>query len=315
VVGLALALGATMSVVPLQVAGAQSTSTSVLVPANGAAVSGSQVIFDASATAGVTEVQFELTGGGPYSHTVIATATPTEDGWIASWNSTTATDGSYTLQSVATEGASSTTSPGISITVNNPSVAIVLPSYNAIVSGTVVLDAVTSSGATKVEVAIEAPGCPTQPPSIVPICDLGDATPTVYGWLLFWPSTEVPNGGVTVSAQATFGNGATPIASPTSFTVANPVPTVVVPTNGSTVSGTQVLDCAAPSFTEAPVSFLILGPGGQEIVSDATQTYYGWLYEWNTTNVINGSYAISCNATYGYGASRSGASISVTVAN
>jgi Bacterial Ig domain len=153
VVGLALALGATMSVVPLQVAGAQSTSTSVLVPANGAAVSGSQVIFDASATAGVTEVQFELTGGGPYSHTVIATATPTEDGWIASWNSTTATDGSYTLQSVATEGASSTTSPGISITVNNPSVAIVLPSYNAIVSGTVVLDAVTSSGATKVEVA------------------------------------------------------------------------------------------------------------------------------------------------------------------
>jgi hypothetical protein len=65
VVGSALALAAAMSVVPLQVAGAQSPSTSVLVPANGATVSGSQVIFDASATAGVTEVQFELTGGGP----------------------------------------------------------------------------------------------------------------------------------------------------------------------------------------------------------------------------------------------------------
>jgi hypothetical protein len=144
---------------------------------------------------------------------------------------------------------------------------------------------------------------------------LATPPPTLYGWLLAWASTEVPNGGVTVSAQATFGNGATPIASPTSFVVANPAPTVLVPANGSTLSGTQVLDCAAPSFTEAPVSFLILGPGGQEIVSDASQTYYGWLYEWNTTSLVNGAYTISCNATYGYGASGSGASISVTVAH
>ena len=79
VVGAALTLAATMSVVPLQVAGAQSPTTSVLVPSSGATVSGTGVVLDASASAGVTRVQFELTGGS-LSDSVIATATVTQDG-------------------------------------------------------------------------------------------------------------------------------------------------------------------------------------------------------------------------------------------
>ena len=50
-------------------------------------------------------------------------------------------------------------------------------------------------------------------------------------------------------------------------------------------------------------------------MGDATQTYYGWLYNWNTTTASNGVYAISCSATYAYDGSGSGPSISVTVAN
>ena len=136
-VGAVLALVAAMSVLPVQVASAQSPSTSVLIPSNNATVSGARVILDAGASAGVTDVQFELTGGS-LSDSVIATAVPTYYGWIAEWNSTTVANGSYTLQSVATEGGSKTTSPSISMTVNKPppTVSIVVPSSGATVSGT-----------------------------------------------------------------------------------------------------------------------------------------------------------------------------------
>ena len=164
VVGAALALAAGMSILPLQVAGAQSPSTSVLVPSGGDTVSGTSVVLDASASSGVTQVQFELTGG-TLTDSVIATAAPTYYGWIAKWNSTTVADGTYALQSIATEGTSSVTSTAISIKVSNgtPSVSIVLPSNGAILSGSQWLDAVASPGVTSVDFgAITGPGgaCP-----------------------------------------------------------------------------------------------------------------------------------------------------------
>ena len=95
----ALVLGTAASTLPVQVASAQTPSSQVVVPSSGATVSGTQVVLDATASAGVTNVQFELTGGA-LSDSVIATATPTSYGWIALWNSTTVTDGTYTLQSI-----------------------------------------------------------------------------------------------------------------------------------------------------------------------------------------------------------------------
>jgi hypothetical protein len=47
----------------------------------------------------VTGVQYELTGES-LNDTVVATATPTIYGWLATWNSTTVANGTYTLQSV-----------------------------------------------------------------------------------------------------------------------------------------------------------------------------------------------------------------------
>jgi hypothetical protein len=50
------------------------------------------------------------------------------------------------------------------------------------------------------------------------------------------------------------------------------------------------------------------------VLGTATASEYGWLYDWNTTSLANGTYSLYCSATYpsdkGYGAS-----ISVTVAN
>jgi hypothetical protein len=93
-------------------------STTVLLPSEGATVSAGQYL-DATASPGVTSVQYELTGG-TLNDAVIATATLTYSGWIGQWDTTSVPDGTYTLQSVASDAGGNTgTSPGVSITVNN----------------------------------------------------------------------------------------------------------------------------------------------------------------------------------------------------
>ena len=320
VVGAALTLTAALCVVPLEVAGAQAPSTAVLVPSNGAAVSGTSVVLDASASAGVTQVQFELTGGS-LSDSVIATATITYYGWIATWDSTTVADGTYTLQSVASEGASSTTSTGISITVTNgvPSVSIVLPSSGATLTGSQWLDAVASPGVTSVEfdAFTGTPGvCPgSRLPGGGGECPIGDAVPTKYGWLIDWDTTQVPNAYYNLMAGARYPNGHLGLSSQVSVSVANPAPTIVVPANNSTVSGSQWLDCTIPSGLSGPVQLGYLSDGFPQVLGTATASKYGWLYDWNTTSLANGTYSLYCSATYPNSGTGLGTSSSVTVAN
>jgi hypothetical protein len=82
-------------------------STTVLVPSSGAPITGTPVL-DASASdssSSVTQVKFYLTGGS-LNHQLIGSGTATLYGWISdSWNSTTVADGTYTLQSQATDSA------------------------------------------------------------------------------------------------------------------------------------------------------------------------------------------------------------------
>ena len=93
-------------------------STSVRLPSDGATLAGGQYL-DASASSGVTKVEFHLTGG-TLNDALIGTATPTYYGWIAGWGTTTVPNGTYTLQSVAYYGGGvSGRSAGITITVAN----------------------------------------------------------------------------------------------------------------------------------------------------------------------------------------------------
>ncbi len=98
-------------------------TTSVLIPSSGTTLNGTTAVLDASASAyngvGITSVQFVLTGG-TFNQTVIGTAAPTLYGYIAFWDTTKVPNGTYTLQSLATDGATNTTySAGITITVSN----------------------------------------------------------------------------------------------------------------------------------------------------------------------------------------------------
>jgi hypothetical protein len=93
-------------------------TTSVLIPSNGATLSGPTTL-DASAT-NATSVEFRLFGGiYGYGAPVICTATLTDYGWLYRWNTTTVPSGSYVLVSEAFNSAGSAFSSGVSITVNN----------------------------------------------------------------------------------------------------------------------------------------------------------------------------------------------------
>lgn len=79
-------------------------TTAMLMPSNGATVSGASELLDASASrsAGIASVTSEVRGG-TLSDRVVAMATPTIYGWLGQWNTTTISNGTYSLQSVATD--------------------------------------------------------------------------------------------------------------------------------------------------------------------------------------------------------------------
>jgi hypothetical protein len=94
-------------------------TTSVIVPSNGATLSGTAAPLDATAS-NATSVEFWLFGGSyGYSGHLVGTAALTYYGWIYSWNTTTVPNGSYTLVSDASGSGGSTFSSGVSITVHN----------------------------------------------------------------------------------------------------------------------------------------------------------------------------------------------------
>ena len=77
----------------------QAPITSMLVPSNGATVSGSQVLDSAtSSPEGIASLKFEVSGGS-LSDQVIASGTGTLWGWLGSWNTTTVANGAYSIQS------------------------------------------------------------------------------------------------------------------------------------------------------------------------------------------------------------------------
>ena len=95
--------------------------TQVVVPQNGATLSGSAVL-DAVVSGGgdVTGVHF-VANGGTLSDTVVATATPTYYSWIGQWDTTTVPDGTYTVQAVADAPLPAPMSAPITVTIRNGS--------------------------------------------------------------------------------------------------------------------------------------------------------------------------------------------------
>ena len=94
-------------------------STAVVVPSNGATLSGTTTL-SASASGPVVGVEFRLSGNG-LSNFLVGTATNGPYGWIYTWNTTgVANFSGYTLQSRALDSkGGSTYSAGTTITLAN----------------------------------------------------------------------------------------------------------------------------------------------------------------------------------------------------
>ena len=290
--------------------------TRVLVPSDGAVLAGAPYL-DAAAgdSPGVTKVVFEVSGG-TLSDRVIATATPTLFGWLAKWNTTTVPNGAYTLESVATDAGNNTdTSTPITITVKNqpPVTAVLFPSNGATVSGaTALLDASASSAVGIASVTFEVSGGALSDQVVA------TATPTYYGWLAQWNTTAVPNGTYSLQSVATDTVAETTTSSPITVTVDNPAPTttVVIPSNGATQSGTAALLDASASANVTNVKYELTGGTlTDQVIATATPTYYGWLAQWNTTTVPNGTYTLQSVASYSGGLTGTSPGVTVTVGN
>ena len=298
-------------------------TTTVVVPSTGADLSGTSATLDATASAGagINKVQFVLTGGS-FNKSVIGTATLTAYGYILGWNSTSVPGGTYTLQSLATDNIGNTGySPGITITVDNtpPSTAVVVPSTGADLSGTsATLDATASAsygvGITTVQFVLTGGSFNK---SVI-----GTATPTAYGYIYSWNTTSVPGGTYTLQSLATDGAGNTAYSTGITVTVDNTPPStaVVVPSTGSTLTGTSAtLDAtASASFGVGitKVQFVLTGGSFNKFVlGTATLTAYGYIYSLNTTTIVDGTYTLQSLATDGAGNTAYSAGITIRIGN
>jgi large repetitive protein len=293
---------------------ASSPSTNVLYPSSGASVSGRSSLVDASAV-NAAAVQVFLVGGSyGLSGDAICAATPTLYGWLCDWDTTTAANGNYLLQSMATNTNGSTRSAFVAITVDNPapSTSVVIPSDGTAIAGNPSLDAAASPGVTKVQYEITG--------GSYNHVTVATAAPTIYGWLASWNTTAFPNGAYAVQSVASYAGGVSGTSAPINVTVNNAGPStaVVVPSNTASLSGTtQHLDASASSGVAQVVYQVSGGPSDLNDVKIATAspTIYGWLATWNTTTVPDGAYTLQSVASYAGGVSGTSPGISITVSN
>ena len=148
--------------------------------------------------------------GGSISDQIVGKGTPTIYGYLGGWNTRDVPNGTYKLQSVATDTTGvSTASTPITVTVDNPalSTTVIIPANGATLDNTqgYVLDAVASAGATGVTFLADGAAAFT-------------ATPTLYGWIYVMPGTgclvsnlcvPVTLSGQTIQSLATYPGGVT----------------------------------------------------------------------------------------------------------
>jgi Bacterial Ig domain len=133
---------------------------------------------------------------------------------------------------------------------------------------------------------------------------IGTAVPTIFGYVFEWNTTGVPGGIYTLQSVATDAAGNTAYSPGVSVTVDNtpPATAVLVPSSGAAVSGTSaVLDATASASYGvgiAKVQYVLTGGTlNKSVIGTAVPTIFGYVFEWNTTGVVGGSYTLQSLAT------------------
>ena len=255
--------------------------------------------------------------GGATGYTVYRNGAQVGTTTTNSFTDTTVTPSTtyqYTVDAFNSLGVHSAQSAALSVTTaavaNPPTSTVLIPSTGATLSGSTHLDA-SASNATSVEFRLFGGIYGFNAPVV------GTGTPTFYGWLCSWNTFTVPNGSYILVSEA-FNLSGSAFSSGVTITVDNPLPTtsILVPSNGATVSATAAtLDASASNATS--VEFLLFGGiygFNAPVVCTAKPTLYGWLCSWNTTTVPNGSYILVSEASGSTGTGFS-PGVSITVKN
>jgi hypothetical protein len=278
-------------------------TVSITAPANATTVSGSVTVSaTASDNVGVVGVQFLLDG-------VNLGAEDTTSPFSATWNTTTASNGSHTLTARARDAAGNSASASVTVTVNNPdttppTVSITAPANTATVLGTITVSANASDANGVAGVQFQLDGA-----------NLG-AEDTAAPYSVSWNTTTAANGSHTLSAIARDAANNKTTASVT-VTVNNPVPDTTPPTvsitspaTGATVSATiSVSANASDNVGVVGVQFQL---DGANLGAEDTASPYST--SWNTTAATNGTHTLSAIARDAAG-NKTTATVSVTVSN
>jgi hypothetical protein len=210
-------------------------ATAITAPLAGTTVSGTvNVTASASDNRGVTSVQFRLDGADLGS---ADTSAP----YSASWNTTTASNGSHTLTTVARDAAGNTkTSDPVAVTVDNgspPTVSITAPAAGATVTGSVTLsaNAADDRGLTSVQFKVDG-------------TDVG-AADTSAPYSVAWNSASVANGAHNVTAVARDSDGNTTTSAAVAVNVSNASTGLVAGYGFEEASGTTATDSSGSGNT------------------------------------------------------------------
>jgi DNA-binding beta-propeller fold protein YncE len=233
---------------------------------------------------------------GPYK----ATVTETD-------SAGTSTTQTFTGQTMSNNGGPSAAASQSFTVSSPPTTSVLLPPAGATLSGSTALDA-SASNATSVEFRLFGGIYGYDAPVIC------TATPTYYGWLCSWNTTAVPNGTYYLMSEG-FNPGGSAFSSGVEVTLSNPPTTsVVLPSNGATLTGSTTLDASATNATIVEFE-LFGGIYGYDapVLCTATLTDYGWSCSWNTSTVPNGSYVLVSEAFNSAGSAfSSGVDVTVT---
>ena len=220
--------------------------------------------------------------------------------------------GNVDALSIGTNGASGSTTT-YDFSPAPPTTSIIVPSSGATLSGTAATLDAGASNATSVKFLLFGGSYGYAAPVIC------TATPSYYGWVCSWNTTTVPNGSYGLVSEAS-GPGGTAYSSGVGITVDNLATQLILPTNGSDISGNVVFDALAQGTNITGVYFVVsVGSASDVDFLTATPTYYGWIGEWNSLacppGYANTSYSFQSVVTQAGGATAMSAPVDVTLDN
>ena len=280
----------------------QPPSVNITLPSPGTISGTLDVTADASDNVAVVGVQFLLNGANLGTEDLSAP-------YSVSWNTTTITDGNYTLTAKARDAAGNiTTSPPIAVNVLNHPPDLIFPTVNITapaagdVLGTinVTADASDNVGVVGVQFLLNGANLGTE-----------DLTSP---YSVSWNTTTVTNGTYTLTAKARDAAGNTTTSVDLIVNVNNPPDTqsptisITAPAAGN-VSGTvNVTATANDNVGVVGVQFLL--DGNNLGAEDLTAPYS---VSWNTGLSSSGTHVLSARARDGAGNTTMAANINVTV--